>query len=76
MKHRQCNLNLFVTNSQIHCYSTRTDSNYRTHLCRTSLKQFRILYQNFLSPLLFQSLFRQIFLALRRKYERFYLNNH
>ena len=38
-------LNLFVTNSQIHNYGTRTASNYRTHLCRTNLKQFTILYQ-------------------------------
>ena len=28
-------LNLFVTNSQIHNYGTRTASSYRTHLCRT-----------------------------------------
>ena len=40
-----CFLNLFVTNSQIHNYGTRTASNYRTHLCRTNLKQFTILYQ-------------------------------
>ena len=38
-------LNIFVTNSQIHNYGTRTASNYRTHLCRTNLKQFTILYQ-------------------------------
>ena len=38
-------LNLFVTNSQIHNYGTRTASNYRTHLCRTNLKQFTIIYQ-------------------------------
>ena len=31
---------LFVTNSQIHNYDTRTATNYRTHLCRTNLKQF------------------------------------
>ena len=38
-------LNLFVTNSQIPNHGTRTASNYRTHLCRTNLKQFTILYQ-------------------------------
>ncbi|RMX40133.1 hypothetical protein pdam_00002234 [Pocillopora damicornis] len=40
-------LNLFATKSQIHFhnYGTRTASNYRTHLCRTNLKQFTILYQ-------------------------------
>ena len=37
-------LNLFVTNSQIHNYGTRTDSNYQTHLCCTNLKQFTILH--------------------------------
>ena len=37
--------NLFVTSSQIHNYGTRTASNYRTHLCRTNLKKFTILYQ-------------------------------
>ena len=36
-------LNLFVTNSQIHNYGTRTASNYRTHLYRTNLKQSTIL---------------------------------
>ena len=38
-------LNLFVTNSKIHNYGTRTASNYRTHLCRKNLKQFTILHQ-------------------------------
>ena len=37
-------LNLFVTNSQIHNYGTRTASNYQTHLCSTNLKQFTILH--------------------------------
>ena len=36
-------LNLFVTNSQIHNYGTRTASNYRTHLYRTNLEKFTIL---------------------------------
>ncbi|CAH3136591.1 unnamed protein product [Pocillopora meandrina] len=40
-----CFLNLFVTNGKIHNYGTRTASNYRTHLCRTNLNQFTILYQ-------------------------------
>ena len=39
-------LNLFVMNSQIHNYGTRTASNYWTHLCHTNLKQFTILYQD------------------------------
>ena len=38
-------LNLFITNSQIHGYSTRTAKNYRVHHCRTNLKKFTILYQ-------------------------------
>ena len=38
-------LNLLVTNSQIHNYGTRTASYYRTHLYRTNLKQFTILYR-------------------------------
>ena len=31
--------NLFLTNSQIHGYSTRTANNYRVHHCRTILKK-------------------------------------
>ena len=46
-------LNLFVTNSQIHNYGTRTDSYYRGHLCRTNLKQFTIIY---LGPKIWDSL--------------------
>ena len=38
-------LNLFVTKSQIRKYGTGPAGNYRTHLCRTNLKQFTILYQ-------------------------------
>ena len=38
-------LNPFVTNSQIRNYGIRTAGNYQTHLCRTNLKQFTILYQ-------------------------------
>ena len=37
--------NLFLTNSQIHCYSIRTANNYRVHHCRTNLKKIIILYQ-------------------------------
>ena len=37
--------NLFVTNSQVHNYNTRSTANYRTHFCRTNIKQFSILYQ-------------------------------
>ena len=35
-------LNLFMTNSQVHRYDTRTAGNYRVHSCRT---KFTILYQ-------------------------------
>ena len=38
-------INLFVTNSQIHNYNTRSAANYRYHPCRTNIKQFTILYQ-------------------------------
>ena len=37
--------NLFMTNSQVHNYDTRTAGNYRVHLCRTNTKKFTILYQ-------------------------------
>ena len=37
--------NLFVTNGQIHCYGTRTASNYRTLVYCTNFKQFTILYE-------------------------------
>ena len=38
-------LNLFVTSGQVHNYGTRTANSYRSHPCRTNLKQFTILYQ-------------------------------
>ena len=38
-------LNLFMTNSQVHKYDTRTAGNYRVHPCRTNIKKFTILYQ-------------------------------
>ena len=37
--------NLFMTNSQVHKYDTRTAGNYRVHPCRTNIKKFTILYQ-------------------------------
>ena len=38
-------LNLFMTDSQVHTYDTRTAGNYRMHSCRTNIKKFTILYQ-------------------------------
>ena len=38
-------LNLFMTNSQIHRYDTRTASNYRVNFCRTNIKKVTILHQ-------------------------------
>ena len=38
-------LNLFMTNSQVLRYHTRTAGNYRLHSCRTNIKKFTILYQ-------------------------------
>ena len=38
-------LNLFMTNSQVHTYDTRTAGNCRMHSCRTNIKKFTILYQ-------------------------------
>ncbi len=35
---------LFITNNQIHGYNTRSAGNYRSHACRTNIKQFTILY--------------------------------
>ena len=32
-------LDLFMTNSQVHTYDTRTASNYRMHSCRTNIKK-------------------------------------
>ena len=37
--------NLFMANSQVHKYDTRTAGNYRVHSCRTNIKKFTILYQ-------------------------------
>ena len=52
-----CINNLY--NSQIHNYDTRTATNYRTHLCRTNLKQFT----------------NSNLLSLQTKCKSFYLNN-
>ena len=38
-------LNLFMTDSQVHRYDTRTAGIYRVHSCRTNIKKFTILYQ-------------------------------
>ena len=37
-------LNLFLTSSQVHNYGTRAANQYRSHSCRTNLKQFTVLY--------------------------------
>ena len=38
-------LDLFMTNSQVHTFDTRTAGNYRMHSCCTNIKKFTILYQ-------------------------------
>ena len=62
-------LNLFVTNGQIYCYGTRTANKYRTHCVVQILRNLLFSTQvlKFGTLFLFQSLVRQIFLALRRK---------
>ena len=37
-------LNIFLKNSDIHQYNTRSSHCYRSHTCRTNIKQFTILY--------------------------------
>lgn len=37
--------NLFLTNDQVHRFETRNANSYRSHACRTNIKQFTILYQ-------------------------------
>ena len=37
--------NLFMTNSQVHRYDTRTTSNYRVHSCCKNTKKFTIFYK-------------------------------
>ena len=48
---------LFVTGNQIHTYDTRHASDYRTHACRTSVKQFTLLFRG---PKLWNSLPKDI----------------
>ena len=36
--------NLFMTNSQIHHYNTRTSHNYKSHFCHTNIKKFTVLF--------------------------------
>ena len=38
-------LNLFMTNSLVHTFDTRTAGNYRMHSCCMNIKKFTILYQ-------------------------------
>ena len=38
-------LNLFMTDSQVHTYDTRTAGNYCMHSYSTNIKKFTILYQ-------------------------------
>ena len=37
--------NLFLSSNQVHHYETRLASQYRPHLCRTSIKHFSIRYR-------------------------------
>ena len=37
--------NMFMTNSQVNRYDTRTAGNYQVHSCRMNIKKFTILYQ-------------------------------
>ena len=65
-------LNLFLTSSQVHNYGTRTANHYRSHSCRTNLKQFTVLYQG---PKIWNSLPISILLQfslLRKKCWNFY----
>ena len=39
-----CFDDLFIINNPIHDYNTRSAANYRSHACRTNIKQFTILY--------------------------------
>ena len=38
-------LNLFMTNSQVHRYDSRTAGNCRMHFCRTNIKKFTTLFE-------------------------------
>ena len=69
-------LNLFVTNSQIHNYGTRT-AVIIERICAAQISsnlQFFTKVLKFGTLFLFQSLVRQT-LVLRRKCKSFYLNN-
>ena len=47
----------FVTNRQVHTYSTRNANKYRPYFCRTNIKQFTILHLGlYLGPKLWNSL--------------------
>ena len=48
---------LFLTNRDIHNYNTRQVIDYRSHHCRTNIKQFTILYQG---PKIWNSLPRKL----------------
>ena len=41
----ECFDNLFIFNNQIHDHNTRAATKYRSHACRTNIKQFTILHQ-------------------------------
>ena len=66
---------VFNISSQVHNYGTRTAGRYRSHSCRTNLKQFTILYQG---PKIWNSLPISIsssssFLTFTKKMLEFYL---
>ena len=42
---------LFTTGNQIHTYDTRQAFDCRTHACRTSVKQFTILFRGYVDQL-------------------------
>ena len=41
----ECFDNLFISNNQVHDHNTRAAAKYRSHACRTNIKQFTILHQ-------------------------------
>ena len=41
----ECFDNLFISNNQVHDRDTRAAAKYRSHACRTNIKQFTILHQ-------------------------------
>ena len=52
---------IFITSSQVHSYNTRSAPHYRSHPCRTNIKQLTILHQG---PSLWNSLPSSIKLSL------------